>query len=1037
MVSKVNQPESPTMKAIQAIELLRAKITALENQLYEPIAIIGMGCKLPGNVNSPKDYWHLLSEGKDGIVEIPEDRWDIDTFYDPDPDKPGKMATKHGGFISNVDLFDADFFRIVPREAVCMDPQQRLLLEVCWETLENAGIVPEKLKESSTGVFVGIGQADYAHLGASLLDLDEIDSYMATGGGLSFAAGRISYVLGLQGPCMAIDTTCSSSLVTIHLACQSLRQKECDLALAGGVQLMLTPEIGILLSKTRVLSAKGKCSTFSQEADGFVRGEGCGMIALKRLSDAVKDKDNILALIKGSAVNHDGKSSGLTAPNGLAQQALISKALANARLTPDDLSYIETHGTGTPLGDPIEVEAIAKMFTSNRTKENPLWIGSVKTNIGHLESAAGVAGLIKVVLALQQKKIPKNLHCQVLNSYIPWETLPVKVVNQLMDWEIDEDKKRIAGISSFGISGTNSHVIVEEFSTDLLNESANQKSLHLLTLSAISDQALIKMVDHYIQFLNNNPKVNFGNVCYTSNIGRSHFKFKLALIATSVDEAVKILISYQNNIPIENIFYGNANVDKNNNANTSLNSIEVDYSEMDRESLLKTMAQLYINNYEIDWNILYKEAVYHRIVLPTYPFQRKRYWVDSLSSKKNKNSSAGQNLTNKSNPLEVLNTETSIENYLIGVLAKSLGLQPFEIDTAIPLNQCGLDSLMAVEIKNKIKLDLGIEFNVLRFLDNINLKDFAQELNASINKNQATISNDSHNNSCIKNKFKATVPVQTKGNKPPLFFIPGSGGNVMYLQKLSHYLGADQPFYGMRAIGIDGSAEPLESIEEIAAYYIDEIMESFPNTKFHLAGHSFGALIAYEMALQLKEKNIEVGLLGIVDMNAPQQIELSQSEQLDETKWCLQTVTMLNGLFNMNIQLSNDDIKDLSTASQMMLLKNKLEEAQLLPANSDISLLKGLLNVQKANSMMNYYPKQTYAGTITLMRAKNEIIENTDFAFSKQFKNDTTLGWKKFSTMVDVVYIEGDHLSMMREPNVSFLAEEMSLFMNANVVQND
>ncbi len=548
MATNNDQDKSPSSvkQALQALEMMQAKITALENETNEPIAIVGMGCRFPGNVNSPEDYWNLLKNGKNGIVEIPKDRWDANEFYDPNPDTPGKMNSKCGGFISNVDLFDAAFFGIVPREVVSMDPQQRLLLEVCWEALESAGIVPEQLTASSTGVYVGIGQTDYAHLEASLLSVEDVDPYMLTGGGFSFAAGRISYVLGLQGPCIAVDTACSSSLVTIHMACQSLRLKECDLALAGGVQLMLTPEIGVLLSKARVLSAKGKCSTFSTEADGFVRGEGCGMIALKRLSDAVKDGDHIWAVIKGGAINHDGKSSGFTAPNGRAQQAVIRQAITNAKLSPKDISYVEAHGTGTPLGDPIEVDALDKVFSPNRSKNHSLLIGSVKTNIGHLEAAAGVAGLIKVVMAMQHKILPASLNVASLSTYIPWDKLSVKVVDQLTEWNTS-NQKRIAGISSFGISGTNAHIIIEETPVyNNLNKTNTNKPVQLLTLSAKSEQALLNTVDNYIHFLEQNPNINFEDVCYSSNVGRSNFESKIAVLASSAAETIKSLSALKN-----------------------------------------------------------------------------------------------------------------------------------------------------------------------------------------------------------------------------------------------------------------------------------------------------------------------------------------------------------------------------------------------------------------------------------------------------------------------------------------------------------
>lgn len=556
----MDSPNSTVKQALHTIEKMQAKIANLENFAHEPIAIVGMGCRFPGNISSPDEYWDFLKDGKEGVIDIPDNRWDVETYYDPNPDAPGKFNSKAGGFLTNIDKFDAGFFGIVPREAVSMDPQQRLLLEVCWETLENANISPEKLNTSSTGVFVGVGQTDYAHLEASVLDLSELDAYFVTGVGHCYTSGRISYSLGLQGPCIAVDTACSSSLVTIHMACQSLRLGECNLALAGGVKLMITHEISVLLSKVGVLSASGKCSTFSADADGFVRGEGCGMIALKRLSDAVKDGDKILAVIKGSAVNHDGRSSGFTAPNGRSQQAVINQALDNAKLKPEDISYIEAHGTGTPLGDPIEVDALGNVFNINRTKENALLIGSVKTNFGHLEAAAGVAGVMKVVLAMQNKKIPESLHFNAPSPYIPWDKLSVRVVDKLTDWNVN---KRVAGVSSFGMSGTNAHIILEEATEQKINKISNQRPLNIFTLSAKSEGALDELSDKYIKFLKLNPDASFNNICYTTNAGRTHFEKKLALIASSNQDIIKGLEDIKQQKTVNTIFKTSAKAKSN------------------------------------------------------------------------------------------------------------------------------------------------------------------------------------------------------------------------------------------------------------------------------------------------------------------------------------------------------------------------------------------------------------------------------------------------------------------------------------------
>ncbi|MGV2829404.1 beta-ketoacyl synthase N-terminal-like domain-containing protein, partial [Myxosarcina sp. GI1(2024)] len=356
MSSEPVKPISPIKRAVWALENMQAQLDFIEYSKREPIAIVGVGCRFPGGADNPEAFWQLLHDGVNTIAEVPSDRWDIDMYYDPNPDTPGKMHTRYGGFVNQLREFDAQFFGLSPREAISLDPQQRLLLEVSWEALENAGLASERLAGSSTGVFIGICSNDYSQ---RLLTRKptEIDAYVGTGNCHSVAAGRLSYLLGFTGPSLAVDTACSSSLVAVHLAIASLRNGESDLALAGGVNLLLAPEVSINFSKARMLSSDGRCKTFDARADGYVRGEGCGVVVLKRLSDAVNDGDNILALIRGSAVNQDGRSSGLTVPNGPSQQVVIRQALKNAGVEPAEVSYIEAHGTGTALGDPIEVGA--------------------------------------------------------------------------------------------------------------------------------------------------------------------------------------------------------------------------------------------------------------------------------------------------------------------------------------------------------------------------------------------------------------------------------------------------------------------------------------------------------------------------------------------------------------------------------------------------------------------------------------------------------------------------------------------------------
>jgi epothilone polyketide synthase D len=498
----------------------------------EPIAVVGMACRFPGEANTPEMFWEKLRQSYDAITEIPRERWDVESIYDPDPNVPGKSYCRYGSFLKDYDQFDPAFFGISPREAKSMDPQHRLLLEVSWEALERAGHIPNRLEGSPTGVFIGITLNDYGVLVQQAGEAESVQAFGVTGGPLNAAAGRISYTFGLTGPAVAVDTACSSSLVAIHQACQSLRLGECEMALAGGVNLMATPSSMIVTSQAQMLSADGHCKTFDARADGIGRGEGCGVLVLKRLSDALADGDEIQAVIRSSAVNQDGPSSGFTVPNGQSQQALIRRALSQAGLEPRDISYIEAHGTGTSLGDPIEVTALGEVFGSGHSVEDPLWVGSVKANIGHLESAAGVSGIIKVILSLQHEEIPPHHHLGELNPRIDWERLPIQIPREIQTWGRGE-RKRLAGISSFGASGTNAHVIVEE--APMVEERAEaeiERPLHILALSAKSEIALQELVARYAHYFGQ-TQAAIADLCFTTNTGRGHFTHRLAVVAGS------------------------------------------------------------------------------------------------------------------------------------------------------------------------------------------------------------------------------------------------------------------------------------------------------------------------------------------------------------------------------------------------------------------------------------------------------------------------------------------------------------------------
>ena len=642
---------SPTKKALLALKQMQGKLDALEQAKSEPIAVVGLGCRFP-SANNPQEFWELLYRGEDAV----SDR--CDRLQLQDAATPEYIS--QCGFVPHLKEFDASFFRIAPREAASLDPQQRLLLEVSWESLENAAIPADKIEKSSTGVFIGASAIDYWH--QLLSEKTEIDAYLTTGNTHSLASGRISHFLDLTGPSISLDTACSSSLVAVHLAIKSLRDRECNMALAGGVNRIISPKISLNFARAKMLSPDGRCKTFDETANGFVRSEGCGIVVLKRLSDAIANKDRIRAVLLGSATNQDGRTSSITTPSSLSQQAAIEQALANSKVEARQVSYLETHGTGTSLGDAIEIEALSQVFKDNEE----LILGAVKTNIGHLESASGIASLIKTVLSLEKQLIPANLHLKQPNTKVDWQNLPFRLPQKAIAWK---QTPRIAGVSGFGFSGTNAHVVVRE--ADNLEKEAKRedRDLYLFTLSAKTKKALDRLASDYLNYFQLYPNLSIEDICFTTNVGRSHFNYRLAATVTSITDLQTKLTQFISGETLSQLWQGKANSNRelklaligeeNKELKELIKSIVVSsfvtsdladvcwkmgghevnnpqpntiYSTNEPknnwQTLLAGVAQLYILGGEISWEVLNKNSGGKRITLPTYAFQRKVYWLD-------------------------------------------------------------------------------------------------------------------------------------------------------------------------------------------------------------------------------------------------------------------------------------------------------------------------------------------------------------------------------------------------------------------------
>ncbi len=636
-----------------------------QQRSFEPIAITGLSCRFPQAVGK-EAYWKMLCEGRNVITKIPKERWDLLQGTD-ELDLRDDNHPYWGGWLQDISMFDAYFFGISPREAIRMDPQHRLILEVAHEAIEDAGIAMESLAGSNTGVFASLYVSQLAHLQKMDTEMDAL--YLPTGNAIAISANRLSYLFDLRGPSVIIDSACSSSMTSLSLACLNLQTRACDLALVCGAKLNLLPYVNYVLTKAKMLSPDGQCKTFDESANGYVQGEGVGVIVLKPLAKALQDKDRIYSVITGCAVNQDGRTNGLTAPNGLQQESLLENAYRVANVTPSDVSYVECHGTGTFLGDPIEIQALGEVLGKKRNSDNPLLIGSVKTNLGHLEPAAGIASIIKVALSLYHAKIPPHLNCQKPNPHINFDKYHLKIAQNLQSWP-KNNTFRVAGLSGFGFGGTNAHVVMREAeaTTEITNNVTYQSEL--FTLSAKNEVALNLLVKSWYDFLQQHSTLPLDSICYNLHVRRSHYPVRVAVIVNSVHQLMHCLalLNEGNNDPTIQIFKSSETQGQR------APSIPSNLSYED----LPTLASLYVNKAVIDWQHIEKSRKLPLIDLPLYPWQHKSYWppLDTKHGANKQTATISQTITGKklSSPLNNIQYEFEISKRQLPDLADTYNI---------------------------------------------------------------------------------------------------------------------------------------------------------------------------------------------------------------------------------------------------------------------------------------------------------------------------------------------------------------------------
>ncbi|BBB93450.1 MAG TPA: polyketide synthase [Methylomusa anaerophila] len=873
---------------------------SLQNQVpQKSIAIIGMAGQFPKS-KSMTELWNNLADGRDCISEIPATRWPLDLFYDPDPKAPGKTYCKYMGALEDVDKFDPLFFGISTTEAVVMDPQQRLFLESCWACIEDSGLNPLSLSGSRCGVFVGCAPSDYGH--TMIMQGQELNSQVFTGGTNSILPARISYSLNLKGPCLAIDTACSASLVAIAEACDSLILQNSDLALAGGVNIMAGPYLHIQASKAGMLSPDGRCFSFDARANGFVPGEGVGVVLLKRLADAVRDGDPIYGVISGWGINHDGKTNGITAPSAKSQVFLEKDVYQRFGINPETITLLEAHGTGTKLGDSIEIDALAESFGSFTQKKNYCALGTVKSNIGHLLAASGVAGVIKILLSLQHRLIPPAINFEKLNEYVSLDNNPFYINTKLQPWETSAGIPRRAAVSSFGFNGTNAHLVIEEYipavdtADTTISMDMETNNPVLVVLSAKTEEQLKAYAKSMKSHAEAREDFNLTDLAYTLQTGREGMEYRLAFPADSRDMLIKVLGDFIDNSSPEVL---TGQVKKSNGRKKLLELDEETKALLEtwlQEKELKKVAEVWLKGINVDWNKLYAGTKPCRINLPAYPFARERYWApkaDSQPAVGTATDSAGSPATpatpahhfGADAQLEKYQSETigeshiaveSLQEELAASLAQALYKNRSDIDVDASFVDMGMDSMIVVNWVQAINNQYGTSIAATKVYDYPTLSEFIgfMEKELSNTDNKRRLKRKSFK---LWPQFPELIHLNQSSQGRPVFWTHAGQGGVEVYQQIAQKI--QRPFFGIQARGWMTDRSPLHGLQAMAAYYIHIMQSVQPEGPYDVGGYSMGGTLAYEITRQLQELGQTVDTIVMLDAIDPAEMKKSYESQ--------------------------------------------------------------------------------------------------------------------------------------------------------------